>query len=758
VNDTRAGRERGGEQPTPTASHRRLRAGVPWAVPIALLVWSGSGMARSASESEPLPQSAPPAATAPAAVAEQTAPRTPAFPARIDLVTVDVVAVDKAGRAVAGLGQGDFTVLEDGVPQVVTSFQPVVLPATPEPRPASAAARPRVSSNEGPEPPPGRTFVMCFDDIHLSQGLAVAAKAAIGEFLRTGVREGDRVGLVAASGATWWSALMPEGRETLVAILKRLDGRFQPEASPDRVTAYEAMRIVEYDDPDVGYQVQRRFDAYGTNRREQSGDRLYRDTLDRTSVVGLIDPYVRGRAVDVHRQATERRKITMRTMTRAIQALAGVKGRKAMLLVSGGFIYEPNFRDMKLLVDASTRANVPIHFIDSAGLKALPDFMTAEYANSFDIQDTVAVLADITREAEGAENAALDTGGIVVKNTNDLASGIGRVSAESLAYYLLGYTPANTARDGKFRRINVKLAPARAKGLKLRARRGYFAPEDRGETLARKGSDPEIGRALDSPLERRELPLRVSAWSFDEATPSRLNVMLTAEIGVGELQLVERDGRMAGDLAFLIEAQNRDSGEYFGVDEKIEVALLPESYKRLRLTGHPVSREFELPPGSYQAKVVVRELGSGRIGSVIHDFDVPGVASFRVSTPVLSDALEERAPGATTAARPVLSVRRRFAQGSTLYVQYSVLGAAKDAATRLPRVSAGYEIRRPDGSILKSAPPTTINPTSIGSLLRLHGLQLGEAPPGAYELVLRVKDELGGQQLEVHEPFEIGAS
>ena len=173
-------------------------------------------------------------------------------------------------------------------------------------------------------------------------------------------------------------------------------------------------------------------------------------------------------------------------------------------------------------------------------------------------------------------------------------------------------------------------------------------------------------------------------------------------------------------------------------------------------SGHMVSREMPLPPGGYQAKVVVRDLGTGRIGSVIHDFDVPGLSGFRTSTPLLSDTLEERAPAATGAPRPVLRQGRRFSPGSVLYVQYSVLGAASDKVTQLPRVSAGYEIRRRDGSVFKSAPQTTINPTSIGSLLRLNGIQLAGAPPGAYELVLHVKDELDGKELEVREPFEIG--
>ena len=73
------------------------------------------------------------------------------------------------------------------------------------------------------------------------------------------------------------------------------------------------------------------------------------------------------------------------------------------------------------------------------------------------------------------------------------------------------------------------------------------------------------------------------------------------------------------------------------------------------------------------------------LGSVIHDFEVPDLGVFRLTTPILSDTLEASAPAGAAAPRPVLQVRRSFAPGSTLYVQYSVLGAAKDEATRMPR-------------------------------------------------------------------------
>jgi hypothetical protein len=235
-------------------------------------------------------------------------------------------------------------------------------------------------------------------------------------------------------------------------------------------------------------------------------------------------------------------------------------------------------------------------------------------------------------------------------------------------------------------------------------------------------------------------------------------VLLAAEIDVNDLELTETEGRIQGDLAFLIEAQHLQSGEYYNIDEKIEMAMIPETFERLRKTGYVVSREFTLPPGDYQAKVIVRDLASGKVGSVIHDFDVPEVSGLRLSTPVISDALEERDPGTVEPPRPVLRVRREFEPGSVLYVQYSVLGAEKDDESYLPQVMAGYEIRRADGSVFKRADETLINPTSIGALLRLHGINLLGAEPGDYELVLRVRDSLTGRDLEVHEPFSIAES
>lgn len=669
-------------------------------------------------------------------------------------MTVDAVVIDKDGHPARGLAESDFTVLENGVPQKVTRFEAVVLPDAP----AGAAApvqRLPYSSNQSPEARTGRTFLLVFDDLHLTILQAQRARAVVGQFLRTGVRDGDRVGLIATGGGAWWFERMPEGREHLVAILKRLDGRLIPDSSPDRITDYEAMRIMAFDDAEVGRQVAQRFDAYGAKGRQKLGDHQFADVADTNSAVGTIDPYVRARSQEVYNGSVSRRKNALAVMTRALTALADVKGRKSMILVSEGFIWEQDFKEMKDVVSASLRVNVPVYFIDTRGLKGLPDFMTAEFPSKFDVQDTVAVLADTAREAEGSEAVALDTGGFVIKNTNDLESGILRVSTESQAYYLLGYTPGSSPRDGKFRKIEVRLSPLKAKGLKVRARRGYYAPSDVAGPRKKPIVDPDVVRALDSPFERREVPLRVTAFSFDEAFSQQCNVIIAADIEIRDLAFHEEEGRAKDSVVFLVEAQRRESGEVFKFDQQIDMALLPETRTKLLRTGYMVSRDLVLPSGSYQVKVVVRDLGNGRLGSVFHDFEVPNQSAFRITSPILSDTVETKEVGGNKVPRPVLQVGRRFTPQSTLYVQYSVLGATRGAASHLPQVSAGYEIRRADGSVLKAAPETRMNPTSLGALIRFHGISLGTAQAGQYELILTVRDEITGKALESHQPFTV---
>jgi hypothetical protein len=238
----------------------------------------------------------------------------------------------------------------------------------------------------------------------------------------------------------------------------------------------------------------------------------------------------------------------------------------------------------------------------------------------------------------------------------------------------------------------------------------------------------------------------------DETLLGRARVRLATEVDVSALDLEERNGRYAGGVEFLLVAARRETGEYSRYDQKVELSLLPATRERLLRTWFPILREFELQPGGYQAKIVVRDRRSGRVGTVVHEFEVPDPAGFRVSTPVLSDTPPEGGAGQGGELVPV--ARREFQPGTVLFCQVEVYGAQKDGSG-MPQVALGYVVRHADGSVLTRVDPTEIRPTSLGKLSPLMRLSLQAAPPGDYELVMAFLDLRAGKMLEVREPFSV---
>jgi VWFA-related protein len=689
------------------------------------------------------PATPPSPAPAPSAVPSAMPSAPPAdasasFPSKVEMVTVDVVVTDKKGVAATGLTQADFTVLEDEKPQAIVSFESVQVPATAS---STTPQRPRVSSNQVAEARTGRSFVIVFDDVHLTPGQALRAKQAISEFLRTGVREGDRVTLVASGGGAWWSTRMEAGREELIGLLKRLDGRLIPDISNDRMSDHEAMRIHVYRDAQYEQRVSRRFETYGVGARNQQQSEMYQDG----------DPFVRSRAADVYFQSVSRNRITLEVLQRVLMSLAPARGRKSVILVSQGFIYDPNLNEFKDVIQASRRSNAAMYFVDTRGLGGIP-YMSAEFGPAIDNQDIGAAFVETLEEGGGSEVLAADSGGFTVKNTNDLSRGLKRIAEDSRIYYLLGYNPSDPKRDGKFRKIQVKLAGR--KGLQIRARKGYYAPLD-GAKAAKvvKSSDPDIQAALDSPYDERQVPIRMTSFVFDETLLGKANVLVAADVDVSGFAFQELEGRFADTMEFLMVVAHRETGEFFRYDQKMEMKLLPATRERVARSWMPIVRDFELSPGGYQAKLVVRDKNNGSIGTLVHEFEVPDLASLRVSSPILSDTLQPPTEKGATP-RPAMAVRRAFAP-ATIYAQFEVYGAAREKGSAMPKVTAGYQMLRSDGTVAVQVAATQITPTSLGRLARLVGASLAEAQDGDYEFVLTVTDQVANKTVEVREPFKI---
>jgi VWFA-related protein len=682
-------------------------------------------------------------ALAASASAVAQGPVSDVFPAGVEQVTVDVVVVDRKGQPVSGLTRDDFTVTEEGRAQRIETFDHV------QPTAASSAAgaeapRARVASNLSGRSEGGRLFVIVFDDLHLSPLNAQRAKAAVASFIDGGTQEGDRVLLLATGGAAWWSTQLPGGRADLMEVLKHLDGRRVLENARERMTDYEAVQVAIYRDVQVAARVAQRFERYGTSSREARAR-----AMQENPGTGFFDPYIEQRAYEQYIAIKNRMDVTLGILERTFQSLERSRERKAVLLVSEGFVHDTSSVARKRATEAARRANASLYFIDTRGLEGLSQAYSAEFGAPFAEADLMSAVADVDREGDGSESLAADTGGFSVRNTNDFAAGAVRIGQESRGYYVLGYNPGEVPHDGRFRKIVVKV---RGRNLTVRARRGYYAPTDADKAPATPEKllvEPDLQRALDAPGAVPAIPLRLTAFVQQETTLDRARVVLAAEADIAKLVPVTTGDRALTTLDTLLVVAHRESAEFVRDDQQAQLERKPAP------PGTPVwysfRREVELKPGSHQAKLIVRDAGSKVLGSVLLEIDVPPLAALRVSTPVLASGL---APTTDGGVAPVLSVERSFAPGSQLYCSFDVYGAKK-GPDGFPRVKAGHALRRRGGSVLGSTAPHALRPTSIGALSRLIQIPLAGRPVGDYELVITVSDELSGETREVVEPFEI---
>jgi VWFA-related protein len=700
------------------------------------------------------------AAGALVAAAEPDKAVPPRFPAGVETVIVDVAVTDKKGVPITDLTASDLTILEDGRAQKIESFEKIELPVKAN---ATPAPIPVVSSNTAPEARRGRSFIVVFDDLHMSPMEAKPARETVARFLTNGTREGDRVMLLATGGGAWWNARMDSGRQELLDTLKRFEGRRRPRGTQEIMGDWEAMRITMDNDTQVADTVLRRWQSMGVAGLDNQDSPQFSmgqgQAAGVNGTVGMVHPYISMRAQEFYQEARAINIATLEMMERSLLALAGSRGRKSMVLVSSGFISDYNLPQFRRVLQASRRANVAIYFVDVRGLNGLPTLFSAETGPPADSRDVSAAFFEQRAEAEGSEGLADDTGGFSIKNTNDLTGGIDRIANESRCYYLVGYNPANAERDGKWRKIQVKL---NRKGIDVRARKGYFAPgtEDAKDLTARKIEDKiheEFRQILDSPNDVDAIPLRMSSYVLGETLLGKANTVVAADVDVSRFDFEMKDGKYVDTAEIVLVVAQRETGEFWDRSETVDLGFATDT--KTRKEGglwYTLTRDFDLPAGRYQAKLVVRHKKTGRVGSVSHDFTVPKLDDWRVSSVLLSDSLQPRA-GTDKPTQPRIIARRTFRPQAMLLAKFEVYGAAKDPTTHAPKVSAGFVVKDKDGAIVAQGDPTTISLTPQGGVTRLLGLRTDGWKPGDYELTVSVRDEVALKSTEVREPFTLEA-
>ena len=397
----------------------------------------------------------------------------PAFPSRVEVVTLDVVVVDKQGRAVRGLAAADFTVFEDGRPQVVVAFEAVDLKAGPAAVPAAGLPGPAPTTSalptgspqpeaRSPQPAPPRSeraFVFLIDDLGLDFGPVSGVKKAIAQWLNTKALPADDVTILTTSGDLSWNDRVATGREDLLGILGRVQGG-RPKAQ-FVLSEGEAYQILE----------------------TAAGDRSLESSLGPTTLIDRLmkraatagacalsdcEFVVRTTARETHDRFVRSTRAVLASVERLSRFLAPRPGRKSIVVFSEGFARGMRRGEEDAALRASQAANTAVHLVDARGLVA-DALSSAEFKGAPDPIDVGLQTLD-GGILDGAYLAEA-TGGRILRNTNDLALGLERIADESSIYYRLGYQPEK-APDGQWRKLKVEV---RRRKVEARARRGYYA-------------------------------------------------------------------------------------------------------------------------------------------------------------------------------------------------------------------------------------------------------------------------------------------
>jgi hypothetical protein len=452
----------------------------------------------------------------------------------------------------------------------------------------------------------------------------------------------------------------------------------------------------------------------------------------------------RARALDQAR--VNRTRDVLARVDQAVFALSPQKGRKALVLVSEGFLNDPDLDAARLVAGRCREANIAVYFVGARGLQAaMPELSAASIAGAPNAgEQSLMRMEAIEFESAGTVALAEDTGGVALRGTNDLGGAILQIADESRVYYLLGIAPTPGKGPRDWRRLKVSVSRP---GLRVRARRGYtlrsLAEIDAEERSRRQAAltgnavPLEVTRALASGASFSEIPLRSMAFTFGPRPEGRVHSLVALEADLDRIANLGGRERPATVVSLSIVVTHRDTGEARRTDEQVRIDAGDrgpdlEGWLSLR-------REFELRPGVNQARVVLRDEFLGRTGATTVRFEVPPPEGLRLSTPILTDRTVGR-PGLPR--RPVFMARRVFGTSGTLYGQYEVFGAgAKDAPA--PRVETTFTLRRADGSAVRSGGPSPVSADADGRLVQSLQLPLDGLAPGAYELVLRVTDGAG---------------
>ena len=273
---------------------------------------------------------------------------------------------------------------------------------------------------------------------------------------------------------------------------------------------------------------------------------------------------------------------------------------------------------MDAAVRALNNSGVAVYPVDARGLMVMPG-MDASVRGSFGQGargNTISrMMTPIQANIDGMRELADRTGGRAAYNTNDLARAVRRAIDDARVTYTLGYYSTDEAQDGKFREIKVKVNRPR---LDVRHRKGYFAFKPSEHTAATRKD--EIRSAVWSPLESTAIPLSARADFVDQPEPNTVSVFV--RIDPSAIGFRREGDRWKAELD-VVYVQKDEHGvlRRDGVTDTMSLAFTDANYAKVAQDGLIRQRRFPRQPGAVSLRIVVRDVGSGSVGSLTIPFN-----------------------------------------------------------------------------------------------------------------------------------------
>lgn len=414
-------------------------------------------------------------------------------------VLIDVTVVDRNGRPVLDLRPDEFELSEDGKRQQLASVSLVhegasravtaspvsTVPPAP-PAPGAPAADGAAATDALPDNTPIVTAIL-FD--RLTAEIRPLAHRAARAHVDSMSSSRDYAGVFLADTSLRTFASFTNDVPTLRAAVDRLGATPAANVSPEAERGTYGLVQNLPVDPNQPVSPGAESGAGWVNPSERQKHLGNPDQMSGPGAgqLGLLRMQLR--MLETFRPLLEEfhGHASLAALRAVVGGLGMLPGRKSILYFSEALpltdAVKPKF---EALIHEANRNNISFYAVDAAGLRVHSE--QARLARHVDLAGAQGIgdvqreggawTKDIERQSDllssrlSLGRLANETGGFLIDNTNDLAQGFARMQQERTSYYLLGYEPTNTAADGRFRRVRVKVKRPR---VTVRARPGYAA-------------------------------------------------------------------------------------------------------------------------------------------------------------------------------------------------------------------------------------------------------------------------------------------